>query len=341
MQMPGRKFNAGTGYRYGFNGKENDNEVKGEGNQQDYGMRIYDPRLGRFLSVDPIANEYPWYSPYHFAGNTPIWALDLDGLEPSPFELHRARQKTDEMYANAKTPEERAYVEKMDRRGQLIAGGMLGSGFLAAGVITYGPVIFTTCLRVATSPRLIATITSTTTLTSKYGPDITNFVYGATTGDAMEPVPTNTGSEAADAGVAFRNLFKKGGIILDFFGGNASRFKNGISIDKAGDFSMGSFKGTIEQFTEIFKGTKFKEIVAENPFDSYDYLKAGAELLETGGTFTVRGSSNNKFFNGTMEGLENFTIESKKIIEPVGKTTEGIPIRSKDYYEIILKDYNV
>ncbi len=41
-------------YRYGFNGKENDNEVKGEGNQQDYGFRIYDPRLGRFLSVDPL-----------------------------------------------------------------------------------------------------------------------------------------------------------------------------------------------------------------------------------------------------------------------------------------------
>jgi hypothetical protein len=43
MMMPGRKFSAGSGYRYGFNGKENDNEVKGEGNQQDYGMRIYDP----------------------------------------------------------------------------------------------------------------------------------------------------------------------------------------------------------------------------------------------------------------------------------------------------------
>jgi RHS repeat-associated protein len=69
-------------YRYGFNGKENDNEVKGSGNQQDYGMRIYDPRLGRFLSVDPLAVSYPWYTPYQFAGNMPIEAIDLDGLEP-------------------------------------------------------------------------------------------------------------------------------------------------------------------------------------------------------------------------------------------------------------------
>ncbi len=81
--MPGRTYTSGSGYRYGFNGKENDNEVKGEGNQQDYGMRIYDPRLGRFLSVDPLTKEYPWYTPYQFAGNTPIQAVDLDGAEPT------------------------------------------------------------------------------------------------------------------------------------------------------------------------------------------------------------------------------------------------------------------
>lgn len=79
--MQGRKFVAANSYRYGFNGKENDNEVKGEGNQQDYGMRIHDPRLGRFLSVDPITKQYPELTPYQFASNTPIGAIDLDGLE--------------------------------------------------------------------------------------------------------------------------------------------------------------------------------------------------------------------------------------------------------------------
>jgi hypothetical protein len=48
MIMPGRRFSSGGSYRYGFNGKEEDDDVKGDGNQQDYGMRIYDPRLGRF-----------------------------------------------------------------------------------------------------------------------------------------------------------------------------------------------------------------------------------------------------------------------------------------------------
>jgi RHS repeat-associated protein len=81
MMMPGRKYTVENGYRYGFNGKENDNEGKGEGNQQDYGMRIYDPRVGKFLSVDPLTNQYPWNSTYAFAENDVIRCIDLDGLE--------------------------------------------------------------------------------------------------------------------------------------------------------------------------------------------------------------------------------------------------------------------
>jgi RHS repeat-associated protein len=82
MMMPGRKYSiANTNYRYGFNGKENDNEVQGEGNQQDYGMRIYDPKLGRFKSVDPIAREYPGLTPFQFASNRPIEGIDKDGKE--------------------------------------------------------------------------------------------------------------------------------------------------------------------------------------------------------------------------------------------------------------------
>jgi RHS repeat-associated protein len=76
--------NSCTGaYRYGFNGKEKDDEVKGTGNQQDYGFRIYDTRLGRFLSTDPLFKEYAYYTPYQFSGNTPIQAIDRDGLEPA------------------------------------------------------------------------------------------------------------------------------------------------------------------------------------------------------------------------------------------------------------------
>lgn len=79
-ELPGRRYNASK-YRYGFNGKENDDDVKGTGNQQDYGMRIYDNRLGRFFTVDPLTREYAELTPYQFASNTPVQAVDLDGLE--------------------------------------------------------------------------------------------------------------------------------------------------------------------------------------------------------------------------------------------------------------------
>src|SRR5687768_13237003 len=80
MLMPGRTYTS-VGYRAGFNGKESDNEVSGSGNQYDYGFRIYNPRLGRFLSVDPLSKSFPWWTPYQFAGNMPIAAIDLDGME--------------------------------------------------------------------------------------------------------------------------------------------------------------------------------------------------------------------------------------------------------------------
>jgi len=81
MQMPNRGYTASSNYRYGFNGKENDNEVKGTGNDLDYGMRVYDPRVGKFLSVDPLQDKYPELTPYQFASNSPIANVDLDGLE--------------------------------------------------------------------------------------------------------------------------------------------------------------------------------------------------------------------------------------------------------------------
>jgi len=92
MLEPGRNWNIGN-YRYGFNGKENDNEVKGEGNQQDYGMRIYDPRVGRFLSVDPLTKKYPMLTPYQFASNRPIDGVDLDGAEYKNKSAYKAINK--------------------------------------------------------------------------------------------------------------------------------------------------------------------------------------------------------------------------------------------------------
>jgi len=72
---------AGT-YLFGFNGKERDNEgMGGGGSTYDYGFRIYNGQIGKFLSVDPLTREFPYLSPYQFANNTPIKSIDIEGLE--------------------------------------------------------------------------------------------------------------------------------------------------------------------------------------------------------------------------------------------------------------------
>ncbi len=80
MEMPDRSISSECS-RFGYNGQERDNEVRGTGNSYAYEYRMYDPRIGRFLSIDPLSQRYPYYTPYQFAGNRVIACLDLEGLE--------------------------------------------------------------------------------------------------------------------------------------------------------------------------------------------------------------------------------------------------------------------
>ena len=66
-------------YRNGFNGKEKLEEVSGEGNEYDFGARMYNPRIGRWLNLDPLQKTYPSLSPYNFVANNPIIFKDEDG----------------------------------------------------------------------------------------------------------------------------------------------------------------------------------------------------------------------------------------------------------------------
>jgi RHS repeat-associated protein len=83
MLEPGRSYQlaSDSSYRFAFNGKEKLNEAYGPGNAYDYGMRMYDPRVGRFMSTDPLFKKYPGLTPYQFASLNPIANIDLDGLE--------------------------------------------------------------------------------------------------------------------------------------------------------------------------------------------------------------------------------------------------------------------
>ncbi len=80
MLLPNRSGSSDS-YRYGFQGQEKDDEIKGEGNSINYKFRMHDPRVGRFFARDPLSHEFPWNSPYAFSENRLIDGYELEGLE--------------------------------------------------------------------------------------------------------------------------------------------------------------------------------------------------------------------------------------------------------------------
>ncbi len=69
---------------YKYNGKELNTDLGL--NWYNYGFRMYDPALGRFPSIDPIAEEFAFVSGFNYAENAPISNIDLHGLQKVFFQ---------------------------------------------------------------------------------------------------------------------------------------------------------------------------------------------------------------------------------------------------------------
>jgi RHS repeat-associated protein len=81
MLMPNRHGDGGESPMYGFQGQENDDEIRGKGNSVNYKYRMADVRIGRFFATDPLEKTYVWNSPYAFSENSTIAYVELEGLE--------------------------------------------------------------------------------------------------------------------------------------------------------------------------------------------------------------------------------------------------------------------
>ncbi|MEL6944395.1 MAG: RHS repeat-associated core domain-containing protein, partial [Bacteroidota bacterium] len=83
LEMPQRGYAVSDEYRYGYNGKEAEhNEEFGSVTNYDYGARIYNPGIARFLSIDPLMATFPQWSPYNYAANSPVALIDREGMIP-------------------------------------------------------------------------------------------------------------------------------------------------------------------------------------------------------------------------------------------------------------------
>ena len=127
--LPGRNYSSDS-YRFGFQGQEKDDEIHDDpGTSYAFEYRMHDPRVGRFLSIDPLAAKYPWNSPYAFAENKVIQFIELEGLETADSEKHFvAPCSPDDVDAAEWTPlgkntgTERGHSQRwVDKHGNMLA----------------------------------------------------------------------------------------------------------------------------------------------------------------------------------------------------------------------------
>jgi RHS repeat-associated protein len=95
MKMNGLCYQSGTDYenKYLYNGKELQDDFGLD--WYDYGARFYDPQLGRWHSIDPLAEKMPNWTPYRYAFNNPLRYIDINGLIEWPIKGTSAVNKRD------------------------------------------------------------------------------------------------------------------------------------------------------------------------------------------------------------------------------------------------------
>ncbi|HVA99562.1 MAG TPA: RHS repeat-associated core domain-containing protein [Bacteroidia bacterium] len=128
-----------TGFRFGFNGKEKTDELYGTGNAYDYGMRMYDARLGRPLSTDPLFKKFPELSPYQFFSDSPIEFIDLDGKEKY-YPLNGGNGETAKLSLGDKFIVFGNITEKVGYAGMGLGGGI--TLFSGGTLVEFGAPIF-------------------------------------------------------------------------------------------------------------------------------------------------------------------------------------------------------
>ena len=134
--MPSRQL-KNTDFHFGFQSQESYTNLKGTDNSFSFKYRIYDSRIGRFFSVDPLIPKFPFYSPYLFDGNKPIARVELEGLEDAKW----GTTLYDPNIQNLTSEELRAYHEGQTlglATGVAVIAAIFGGEFLLPVIGEWG-----------------------------------------------------------------------------------------------------------------------------------------------------------------------------------------------------------
>jgi RHS repeat-associated protein len=97
---PANKFKYNGKLRRSRNPDPSGEEQEMPGRWLDYGARFYDAQLGRWHSVDPLAENYRRWTPYNYCVNNPMRFIDPDGMRLDKFGIDKETGKISKLNSN-------------------------------------------------------------------------------------------------------------------------------------------------------------------------------------------------------------------------------------------------
>ena len=338
VEMQGRHTILADDHRYGFQGQESDDEIKGEGNSWNYKYRMHDPRLGRFFAVDPLAGKYPHNSPYAFSENRVTDGIELEGLEwkdGGDFSPTDPIWYFTEQYGGKFTYEEQKSMKKVADaaflRGTLGGACAIGFGIALPAAVSWGLV--------------------------GYGIG-TGIDFGEQSAEARERGDYEDADRLADLSlggwmIAFGDIagYAAGKMLttvtvkyakrVDLMsGGNPSKIGDAY---KSYDIEPGAdIVDDVKNFEDHYAPNTVDEVVVNNPQD--EFLPHITNAVKSDGTVTVRGNYSNGYFNKLWKKAEKGkSIDGYEVIYygkdrsgQVYYNSEGQPLQG-EIKEIILR----